>query len=78
MSDAPRLCSECRWIRVIPGDVVEYARCTHRSSIWRQAPDLTSGKAPPPFALLCHFARKKDWLLVPDPCGPEGKHWEPP
>ena len=78
MSDAPRLCSECRWIRVIPGDVVEYARCTHPASIWRQAPDLTSGKAPPPFALSCHFARKKDWLLVPDPCGPEGKHWEPP
>ena len=78
MSDAPRLCSECRWIRVIPGDVVEYARCTHPASIWRQVPDLTSGKAPPLFALSCHFARKKDWLLVPDPCGPEGKHWEPP
>ena len=77
MSGASRLCEDCRWMRIRSGDAVEDALCGHPSSIWHQEPDLITGKAPPPATLSCHFARKKDWPLVSDTCGPEGKHWEP-
>jgi hypothetical protein len=73
MSDAVRLCKDCRWIR--PGAAIEYARCGHPSSVWRQAPDLITSEAPLPIALSCYFVRNLP--VVPDPCGPEGKHWEP-
>jgi hypothetical protein len=59
-------------MRVRLGD----ALCGHPSSIWHQAPDLITGKAPPPVTLSCHLARKKDWPPVPDTCGLEGKRWE--
>ena len=78
MSDAPRLCSECRWIRVIPGER-RRIRTLHTSGV-DLAPSARSDlrQSAPAVRALVPLRAEENWLLVPDPCGPEGKHWEPP
>ena len=72
-----KLCKDCRWIRQpFPDIPVEYARCGHPSSVWRQGPDLVTGEVRET-VLSCQHARARLFLPIPDPCGPDGKHWEP-
>jgi hypothetical protein len=80
--NAPKLCKDCRWIDCSQG--LELARCSHPTSRFHLAVHPVSGATDVGFQISCWQVRQLSppgddtaGGLPTDPCGPDGKHWEP-
>ncbi len=75
MTDAIRLCRDCRWMGR-PGNVAIVLRiqqCQHPSSRVAERLDLVSGLTIEGYQMYCGTARGSRSREL---CGPEGRYWE--